>query len=97
MSQNVIYVPSLMSEYKTGLIFALIEGLKIGKSIKLVCDSKPDDFDALLSESGVSNITWKIKESDSGFWELALSKQSDINSEHVGCCGMCGGSASSEG
>lgn len=91
MFQNVIHVPTLMDEYKTGLIFSLIEGLKIGKSLKLVCDGKPVEFEKILSESGLSNIKWVVEKNDTGSWEMSLLKQPDVNSEHVGCCGMCGG------
>lgn len=95
MFQNVIHVPTLMDEYKTGLIFSLIEGLKAGKSLKLICDQKPVEFEKILSESGLSNIKWAVEKNKVGSWEMSLLKQPDINSEQVGCCGMCGGDHSS--
>lgn len=97
MSQNVIYVPTIMGEYKIGLIFALIEGLKSGKSLKLVCDNQPYDFEEMLKESEIPNINWSIEKTDASSWQLSISKQQDINSEKVGCCGMCGGHEDSKG
>lgn len=91
MLQNVICVPTLMDEYKTGLIFSIIEGLKTGNTLKLICDKQPTEFESILSESGLSNIEWEVKKNDAGSWEMSLLKKPDVNSEHVGCCGMCGG------
>lgn len=97
MSQNVIYVPTIIGEYKIGLIFSLIDGLKPGKSLKLVCDDHPHDFEEMLEKSEISNINWSIEKTDTNSWQLSISKQQDINSEKVGCCGMCGGHEDSKG
>lgn len=96
-TQNVIYVPTLIGEYKTGLIFSLIEGLKAGQSLKLVCDEKPDEFQSMLKDSGLSNINWNAKKNADNTWELFLSKEVDLNSTQVGCCGMCGGHSAAKG
>lgn len=91
MKENVIYIPSFEGEYKTGLIFSMIEGLKLGKNLKFICDQSPEELEKLLKDSELKNITWSSRIIDSRQWELSIHKDEEINSAEVGCCGMCGG------
>lgn len=91
MQESVIYIPSFEGEYKTGLIFSMIDGLKIGNNLKLVCDQSPKEIEKLIQESGLKNITWKSQAINREQWELVIHKDDPLNSTSVGCCGMCGG------
>jgi uncharacterized protein (DUF2249 family) len=91
MKESVIYIPSFEGEYKTGLIFSMIEGLKLGKKLKFICDQSPEELERLLQDSGLKKVTWSSKIVDSGQWELSIHKDELINSAEVGCCGICGG------
>ncbi len=91
MKENVIYIPSFEGEYKTGLIFSMIEGLKIGKDLKFICDQSPKELERLLNESDLKNVTWTSQTVDNGQWELKIHKDDPLNSPSIGCCGMCGG------
>lgn len=93
MQENVIHIPSFQGEYKTGLIFSMIEGLKVGKNLKLTCEQSPNELEGLLQESGIQNLVWTSKKSAAGFWELLIQKEDPLNATSVGCCGMCGGHA----
>jgi uncharacterized protein (DUF2249 family) len=93
MQQNVIHIPSFQGEYKTGLIFSMIEGLIPGKSLKLTCEQAPQELELLLQESGIKNLTWSSQKDNAGRWELIILKKDPINETSVGCCGMCGGHA----
>jgi uncharacterized protein (DUF2249 family) len=90
MQENVIHIQSFQGEYKTGLIFSMIDGLKIGKNLKFICDQSPSELEKLLEESGIQNMTWTSKKINSDRWELVLCKEDPLNSATVGCCGMCG-------
>ncbi len=91
MKESVIYIPSFEGEYKTGLIFSMIDGLKLGKNLKFICDQSPNELEKMLRESGLKNVTWTSRTVDNGQWELLIHKDDPINSASVGCCGMCGG------
>ena len=91
MKESVIYIPSFEGEYKTGLIFSMIDGLKLGKNLKFICDKSPVELENLLQESGLKNVAWTSRTVDTGKWELLIHKDDPLNSASVGCCGMCGG------
>lgn len=91
MKESIIYIPSFEGEYKTGLIFSMIDGLKTGKNIKLICDHSPMELEKLLHESGIKNISWESQALESGQWELQIHKENLLNSASIGCCGLCGG------
>lgn len=93
MSQNIIDITTLQNEYKTGLIFSMIEGLKPSHVLTLLSQSRPTDFEVLLKEASIKNIAWKIEEVSQDNWQLHILKNEDLNSASVGCCGMCGGHA----
>lgn len=93
MSQNIIDITTLQSEYKTGLVFSILEGLKPGHVLTLLSRTRPSDFEILLKEASIKNIIWKIEEVEREKWQLHISKNEDLNSANVGCCGMCGGHA----
>lgn len=91
MSQNIIYIPTIQNEYKTGLIFAFIEGLKGGQTLKVVCENKPEELENYLKQAAIANVQWVISKANNNTWQLEIAKSPAIDSEHVGCCGMCGG------
>lgn len=91
MRQTVIHVPSFEGNYKTGLLFSMVEGLKQGEGFKFVCDQDPAELAAMLQEAKVPNLTWKSTAGRSGQWELEVIKQNPYEAPQVGCCGVCGG------
>lgn len=91
MQLNVIHIPSFKGEYKTGLIFSMIEGLKVGKSLKLTCEQSPKELEDLLQEAGIQNLVWTSQKGTSEFLELVIRKEDSLNKTSTGCCGMCGG------
>lgn len=90
MRQTVVHVPSFEGEYKTGLIFSLIEGLKTDESIKLICDHDPKDLERLLRQAHIPGLRLKAAEGGPGHWSLVIEK-SVASEEASHCCGMCGG------
>lgn len=91
MQQTVVNIPSFQGEYKTGLVFSMIEGLRTGQSLRLICDQTPTELQTLLSKAGIPNLKWSASQSNSGAWELLIEKQEDFEAAGVGCCGICGG------
>lgn len=95
MQENIIYVPSFQGKHKTGLIFSMIDGLKSGSQLTLICDQSPDELESLLQQSDLQHLTWKnTQDPQSGEWKLVIHKEEPLNSESVGCCGICGGNSS---
>lgn len=90
MKENIIYLPSFQGKYKTGLIFSMIEGLNAGKDLKIFCEQSPTDLEKLLQEAGLPNVSWSSRNSDKNQWELSIHKENSLNSDSVGCCGLCG-------
>ncbi|MBK9323530.1 MAG: DUF2249 domain-containing protein [Bdellovibrionaceae bacterium] len=88
MKQSVVHIPSFQGEYKTGLIFSMIEGLRPGESFKLVCDHEPDELSILLKEAQVPQLQWEQKKVGAQ-WELLIQKTFNLDNQSVGCCGMC--------
>lgn len=88
MKQSVVHIPSFQGEYKTGLVFSMIEGLRAGESFKLVCDHDPKELASLLSDARVPQLQWEQKKIGD-HWELLIHKSFDLNDKSVGCCGMC--------
>ena len=95
MRTTVIHIPSFQGEYKSGLIFSMIEALKNGESFKLVCDENPAELQTMLKEANVPGLTWTLSHSNTKSWDLLIQKLSDDAS--VGCCGMCGGQRAGHG
>lgn len=87
MRQTVVHIPSFSGEYKTGLVFAMVEGLNSGESMKLICDQNPGELEVALQSAGLPELTWKTTAESEGRWVLNIQK---IRQESVGCCGMCG-------
>lgn len=96
MKENVIYIPSFQGEYKTGLIFSMIDGLKVGSDLKIICDQSPVDLERLLEESGIKNMSWSSYKKGSDCWELKIHKNEIVTLSNVGCCGMCGGNSNDQ-
>ncbi len=90
MRQTVIHVPSFEGEYKTALLFSMVEGLKQGEGFKFVCDQNPSELETLLREAKVPNLEWKSKSAKGGQWELDITKRLPHEAAGVGCCGVCG-------
>lgn len=90
MTSTQINIPSFQGPYTTGLVFALIEGLKPGESLNLVCDSSTGELEDLLKDADLPSVSWKTKKSDSPQWILHVEKKSDQPDISVGCCGLCG-------
>ncbi len=84
----MVHIPSFQGEYKTGLVFSMIEGLRSGESFKLVCDHDPQELTSLLSEAQVPRLRWEQKKVGDR-WELQILKDFDLNNQSVGCCGIC--------
>ena len=90
MTSTQINIPSFHGPYSTGLVFALIEGLKPGESLNLVCDSPTDELEDLLNDADLQDVSWSTKKSDPPQWILHVEKNSDQLDISVGCCGLCG-------
>lgn len=72
---NVIHIPTFQSEYKTGLVFSMIEGLKLGSSLKLICDQDPFELEDMLTEAHIENLSWKKELNGQSHWELTIIKE----------------------
>ena len=94
--QTVVHIPSFQGQYKTGLVFSMIESLKVGESFKLVCEESPSELVALLKEAGIPNLDWRIDQADESRWSMVLSKATPEDDPGVGCCGLCGGASKKE-
>lgn len=93
MQQTVVNIPSFQGEYKSGLVFSMIEGLRFGQSLKLICDQKPEELESLLRRASIPNLSWNTNQAKTGSWELLIEKKNidESESSKVGCCGICGG------
>ena len=91
---SVVHIPSFEGAYETGLVFAMIEGLKQGEAFKLICDQEPRELESLLRAANVSRLRWSSQKSQAGRWELLIEKADArpfSDASVPGCCGMCGG------
>lgn len=91
MQSNTIYMSTLQSKYRTALVFSIIEGLKQGQSLNVISESEPVDLEALIINSGISDVLFENTKTNDGSWSIQIQKKQDIDQSHVGCCGMCGG------
>lgn len=91
MKQTIINIPSFQGQYKTGLVFSMIDGLRYGEGFRLVCDQNPEELVSLLGDAAIPNVTWSAKEAGMGKWEIDVKKTDPFEASGVGCCGVCGG------
>lgn len=75
MRESVLHIPSFEGQYKTGLIFAMIEGLKMGEGIKIICEKNTEDLEVLLKEANIPQLVWEIRKDALDRWELRIEKK----------------------
>lgn len=90
MNSTQINIPSFQGTHTTGLVFALIEGLKTGESLNLVCDYPTSELENLLKDADLPSIRWDTKQCDPQRWILHIEKSRQTSEDSIGCCGLCG-------
>ncbi|MCO5143594.1 MAG: hypothetical protein M9962_10935 [Oligoflexia bacterium] len=96
MKQTVVQVRAFEGEYKTALLFSMIEGLKTGEKFRFVCEQNPKELELLLQDAAIPNVNWSTDKVSGDLWELNVEKSDAYKEEHIGCCGMCGGGSSAK-
>ncbi len=89
MRQTVVHIPSFQGEYKTGLVFSMIEGLKFGEEMKLICDQDTSELEKMLREARVPQLRWHSKRESDQRWTLMIEKSLPENQTSANCCGIC--------
>lgn len=88
---NIISIPSIQKEYQSALLVSVLEGLKGGTSVTFLTNDEPTTYIDLVTEADIKNIKWTSKQNNEKKWELTFEKYFEVESDNVGCCGMCGG------
>lgn len=73
MKKTVISMNSFVGDYQTGLIFSMIDGLREGASLKVLCQERPERVERYLTEAGLEGLRWGVS-NVSGEWELAIER-----------------------
>ena len=74
MRQTVVHISSFQGDHKTGLVFSMIEGLKSGEGIKLICDQDTSELEKMLAEAGVPQLRWQSRRESDQRWTLVIEK-----------------------
>lgn len=78
MNQNkqiTIQLNTLLTEYKSALIFAMIEGLKPGYSLKLIGNEALPELTQMLEEAQIQEIIWNVITNENSNWTLIIKKK----------------------
>lgn len=75
MSVIVLNMSVFEPRYKSGLIFSMIEGLKKGNQLRLICDEDPKDLKEALDKSQIQNINYHVELSAVHDWVLTVDKK----------------------
>ena len=85
-----VNLESFQGQNMTAMIYTIIESLKPGESIALNLKDDPLKVLDRLNRSELPEFDFSAERRGEEGWKIIIKKKKSIDSNSVGCCGMCG-------
>lgn len=76
MMETTLNFHSFTPNFRTGLLFSIFEGLRLGESFRLICDQNPEEFRSEFELAMIKDYKWDSHKLQNGQWEVRIVKAS---------------------
>lgn len=90
MDITSVNLESFQGQNITAMIYTIIESLKPGESVALHMKEDPLKMLDKLNRAELPEFDFSADRKGEDSWKILIKKKMKIDSNSVGCCGMCG-------